>query len=115
MKHERLKISKIVEELMNYFFYMGAAEMSFKVKETEAYFEIYCKSDYKENSLKKLEKLVKLLNCTKHEELEEFYWTLAGDCDVANELSLVGMMIDKATVNYSLDGDIEVTLYRNKP
>ncbi len=114
MKHERLKVSKIVEELMNYFFYMGATEFNFNVQETEDQFKIYCKSNYKENSLKKLEKLVKLLNCTKHEELEEYYWTLTGDCDVANELSLVGMMVDEATVRYSEGEDVEIVLYRYK-
>jgi hypothetical protein len=114
VKHDRLKISKIVDELMNYCFYMGSTNIHVDVQETDEFFKIYCKCDYKDSNLKKVEKMVKLLNCTKHEELEEYYWTLTGDCDVANELSLVGMMTDEATVKYSEGQDIEITLYRYK-
>lgn len=114
MKHTRLKISKIVDELMNYCFYMHATDIQINVKETEKFFMIYCKSNYHESSLKKVEKLVKLLNCTKHEEMEEYYWTLAGDCDVSNELSLVAMMTDEAVVRYSEGEDLEITLYKYK-
>ncbi len=114
MKHARLKISKIVDELMNYCFYMDATDIQINVKETDEYFKIYCKSDYHDQSLKKLEKLVKLLNCTKHEEMEEYYWCLAGDSDVANELTLVGMMTDEAVVRYTEGQDVEITLYKYK-
>lgn len=116
MKHTKLKISKIVDELMNYFFYMGASDIQINVQETNEYFKIYCKSNYSagDKSLKKVQKLVKLLNCTKHEDMEEYYWTLAGDCDVSNELSLVGMMTDEAVVRYTEGEDVEITLYKYK-
>lgn len=114
MKHERLKISKMVSELMNYLFYMGASNINIDFKDTEEYYKIIAKSNYEEGSQKKIDKLVKLLNSAKREELEEYYWTLTGDCDVANELSLVGMMCDKAEVNLNSYDEIEINLYRYK-
>jgi hypothetical protein len=113
MKHERLKISKMVGELMNYLFYMGATNINIDFKETESRFEIICKSNFQEDASKKIEKLTKLLKSNKREEMEEYYWALVGDCDVANELSLVGMMVDESEVQYE-GSEIKISLYRYK-
>jgi hypothetical protein len=113
MKHERLKISKMVGELMNYLFYMGATDINIDYKDTDTRFEIICKSSFEGESSKKIEKLTKLLKSNKREEMEEYYWALTGDCDVANELSLVGMMVDESRIQY--DGNyIEISLVRYK-
>lgn len=114
MKHESLKISKMVAELMNYLFYMGASDINIDFKESEEYYKITAKSNYEEGSEKKVEKLTKLLDSPKHEEIEEYYWTLTGDCDVSNELSLVGMMCDKYKVNFEDGNKIQIVLYRYK-
>ena len=45
--------------------------------------------------------------------MEEYYWALVGDCDVANELSLVGMMVDEAEVQHE-GSEIKISLYRYK-
>ncbi len=113
MKHERLKISKMVGELMNYLFYMGATDINIEYKETEDCFRIICKSNFQEDASRKIEKLTKLLKSNKHEEVEEYYWALTGDCDVANELSLVGMMVDESKVEFE-DKEIKIILYRYK-
>lgn len=114
MKHERLKVSKMVGELMNYLFYMGATDINIDFKETNTRFEIICKSNFEEEDApKKIEKLTKLLKSNKREEMEEYYWALVGDCDVANELSLVGMMVDESEIQYE-NKDIKITLYRYK-
>jgi hypothetical protein len=113
MKHERLKISKMVGELMNYLFYMGATNINIDFKETESCFEIICRSNFQGDASKKIEKLTKLLKSNKREEMEEYYWALVGDCDVANELSLVGMMVDESEVQCEGE-DIKITLYRYK-
>jgi hypothetical protein len=113
MKHERLKVSKMVAELMNYLFYMGSTYIDIKYQETDEYYEIICKSNFEHDCEKKIEKLNKLLKTSKREEMEEYYWTLTGDSDVANELALVGMMVDKCKVQYE-GNDIKITLYRYK-
>ena len=40
MKHERLKISKMVAELMNYLFYMGATDINIDFKIGDKYIKI---------------------------------------------------------------------------
>jgi hypothetical protein len=113
MKHEGLKISKMVAELMNYLFYMGATDININLSQTEEYYELVCMSNFEGDSSKKIEKLTKLLKVNKREEMEEYYWALTGDCDVSNELSLVGMMVDESKIQ--CEGEhIKITLYRYK-
>ena len=92
---------------------MGATDISMELQEKDEYYKIYFKCNYTENNEEKIEKMVKYLKVDKQEEMEEYYWELAGDCDVDSELSLVGMMTDKADINISED-TIEVMLYRYK-
>lgn len=113
MKHYKKRVSKIVDELITYFFAMGATDINMDLQETDDYYKIHFKSNYTENNEEKIEKMVKYLKCEKQEEMEEYYWELAGDSDVDTELSLVGMMTDKAEINIGED-IIEVILYRYK-
>lgn len=113
MKHNKKRISKIVDELVTYFFTMGATDMNINLKEKKDYYKIFLKSNYTTKDKAKIEKLIKYLKCDKQEEMEEYYWELTGDCDVDTELTLVGMMTDKAEINIEED-TIEVVLYRYK-
>lgn len=98
---------------MNYLFYMGATEVDIKYRETAEQFEILCRSNFDDDAERKIEKMKRLLSVEKHEEMEEYYWALAGDCDVANELPLVGMMVDESRVRHE-GSMIEIALYRKK-
>ncbi|WP_432403929.1 hypothetical protein [Wukongibacter sp. M2B1] len=113
MKHNKKRISKIVDELITYFFTMGATDINIDLKEKSDYYKIFLKCNYTIKDNKKIEKLVRYLKCDKQEEMEEYYWELAGDCDVDTELTLVGMMTDKAEIDIGED-TIEVVLYRYK-
>lgn len=99
---------------MNYFFYMNATDININIRETEQHYEIICKSNYKDETQKKINKFMKLINCKKYEEIEEYYWNLTGDCDVANELSLIAMMADKVDVQIKDNAEMEVVIYRYK-
>lgn len=115
MKHTRFKISKMVDELITFFFSIGATNINVNVQETDELFEIYLKSNFSSNTPKeKINELCKLLKSGKREEMEGYYWYLAGDSDVDTELSLVGMMVDSCSINYNEDNDIEITLRRYK-
>lgn len=113
MKHTKKRISKIVDELVTYFFSMGSTNMNIKVKEEPSQFIIYLKSDYSKDANEKIDKLVRYLECAKQEEMEEYYWELTGVCDVDTELTLVGMMTDEVEIDIDED-TIEIKLYRNK-
>lgn len=114
MKHNKLRITRIVEELMNYFFSLGTTNISVNVNEDEKKYRILFRCNCENCTEEKIDDISRLLKCGKNEEMEEYYWTLTGECDSDSELSLVGMMIDDSEINFIPGEGIEITLYRNK-
>ena len=113
MKHIKKRVCKIIDELITYFFVIGATNIDINLQEKEDHYKILLRGNYTTKDKSKIEKLVKYLKCDKQEEMEEYYWELAGESDVDTELTLVGMMTDNAEINISEDM-IEVVLYRYK-
>ena len=113
MKHYHKRITKIVDELINYLFSMGATDTSVNIKDIENHYKISFESNYEKGMDEKIDKLIKYLNCPRQEEMEEYYWELTGDCDVNTELSLVGMMVDEVEVSF-VEGKIQIVLHRYK-
>lgn len=113
MKHDKKRIAKIVDELITYFFSMGATDININLKEEKECYKISLKCNYSCTDQGKIDKLIKYLKCEKQEEMEEYFWELTGDCDVDTELTLVGMMTDEAKVSCG-DHQIEVNLIRYK-
>lgn len=114
MKHYKKRVAKITDELITYCFSMGAKDINIDVKITKEHYRIHLITNFAKNAKKKVDKLIELLNSPKHEELEEYYWELTGEGDVDNELSLVGMMVDKFVVDHQEDDTIELTLLKKK-
>ncbi|WHH60128.1 hypothetical protein [Petroclostridium sp. X23] len=113
MKHQRKRVSKIVDELITYLFSIGATDINVNIQERLDDYKISLRSNYTKDKNKKVYKLLKALQTPKQEEIEEYYWELAGDSDVGTELSLIGMMIDKVEVDLNTDF-LEIILYRNR-
>lgn len=113
MKHEIKKISKIVDELMTFCFQNEATDMTIAVKERADYFKIKMIVDNIAFSDERVVHLEEYLNGGRQLEIEEYYWELAGECDLDTELCLVGMMVDKAEVSHT-DNSLSIILYRNK-
>ncbi|WDV46864.1 hypothetical protein PV797_03990 [Clostridiaceae bacterium M8S5] len=114
MKHTKKRISKIVDELSTYLMSIGADDITVNIKNEKTRYKISAKSNYvKENNQKKIDKLIKCINCPKQEEMEEYYWELAGECDVDTELTLISMMVDKIKLDID-DKNISIVLYKNK-
>lgn len=113
MMHNEKKLANIVEELTMFFFTIGAAKVqsSIWIEEDQGCIELT--SDYKAEYRDRLDSLEEYFNEPKNEGLVDFYWELAGSGDPgeANQLLLVGMMIDKAEVEIS-DDKATVRLYR---
>lgn len=114
MKHNKLRITRIVEELMNYFFSMGVTEISVNINEDEKRYSIFFRCNWGNCSKETIDEVTRLLKCGKNEEMEEYYWALTGECELDSELSLIGMMIDESDINYTQGEGVEITLYRNK-
>ncbi|ERJ13472.1 hypothetical protein [Haloplasma contractile] len=113
MKHAKKRLLKIVDELLNYFFLMGATNLNVNVKEEKEQYVIFFEGNYKKKHKKKIDRLVRCLEFAKQEDMEEYFWELAGDCDLDSELSLVGMMTDDIEIDIG-DEIIKMKLIRYK-
>lgn len=114
MKHCNKRVSKIVDELLTYFLNLHATDISTRIQNLADQYKISITGDCKDLNDAEVQRLNRLLNTPQHEEMEEYYWELTGDCDVDSELALLGMMTTKAEINYQPGQAIEIILYRAK-
>jgi hypothetical protein len=113
MKYERLVVSRIVGELMNFFFSMGAHDFSSHVIRNETGFEICIESDYSGNPSSKIREMTRLLRMPRAREMEEYSWSLSGDISTGQEIYLVGIMTDTVSVEHDEEtGRVRITLTR---
>jgi len=113
MDHEIKKISKIIDELITFFLLHGTDKMNVSIESTEECYKIHIDCNNINCSDKKVQLLNNYLNSPRQPEVEEYYWELTGESDIAPELSLVGAMIDKAEIDFK-GTSISITLYRYK-
>lgn len=113
MKHDKLKISRMSEELINYLFSIGAGEISINIKEDDTKYIISAECKKVILSEEESKRIKRIFKIEKSEEMEEYYWCLAGESDVDTELSLLSMMADKSSIAYD-DEVLSIVLYRNK-
>ncbi|WP_026895498.1 hypothetical protein [Clostridiisalibacter paucivorans] len=113
MKHEIKKVSKILDELTTFFFTKGAKNIDVSISDQDEYFKISCKVDNIDCSDFRVKKISELLNQPRQPEMEAYYWELTGECDTDTELSLVGMMVDKAEISFK-GVSLSIVLYRYK-
>lgn len=105
MIHEEKKVAKIVEELMMYFFAVGADEINSGIVCHDNHVTITFRANYHPDYQHKLQSLNKYLNETKNDGIEDIYWELAGSGDPGetSQLLLIGMMVDRAEIE--MDGE----------
>lgn len=112
MKHTDQRNIKIVTELMGFCYKHGSFNVHIDINKKYEKIIIYIKAQISFISQENLELLEKSLNTPRCHEMEEYYWNLTGDNDTGTELTLVGMMIDEANINY-VDGNyLEILLTR---
>ena len=113
MKYERLVVSRIVSELMNFFFSMGAQDFTSHVTRDESGFEMHIESDYSGNRSSKIREMTRLLRMPRAREMEEYSWSLSGDISTGQEIYLVGIMTDTVSVEHDEEaGRVCITLTR---
>lgn len=104
MKFRFEKLTRIISELLTYCHQLGAVDYDahMDTQDGVVHIHICCTipTFISERTLKELETE---LNRTRQHEIEQNYWGLSGDMEPGNELTLVGMMVDKAIV--TRDGD----------
>ena len=114
MNHEEKKVAKIVEELTNYFFQIGADKISTEIeKMNEGVVKIQFHSNYNLEYEESIQIFEDWLNEPKNEALEDIYWELAGsgDTEKSSQLLLISMMIDSYEIEKH-ENEIDLVLYK---
>ena len=101
MKLKLEKNLKIINEMVTYFKKLGNKNihLDFNSDETKSHFLI--SGDVANISTEKLNQLNTILNRPRHQEVEECYGQLGGESEVECELTLIGVMVDSAKVEYN--------------
>lgn len=113
MKYEIQKISKIVEEIIDFFYSHSTKKVNISIEETQDSFIIEVQSDHINCNSDNVKRLKDLLNVQRQREMEEYYWQLAGNDLDGDEYNLVGMMIDESYIDY-IAPSLKVKLVRYK-
>ena len=113
MKFKTEKNLKIVNELITYFHTFGNSNVHIDLSSdgNTSYFTI--SGEVESISQKELDNLNSILSIPRQHEVEQYYWNLGGECEFDSELSLVGMMINKAKVTY-IDNILTIRLVREE-
>ncbi len=111
MRHEIKKVCRIVDELTTLLLSKDTNEVDFKIV-TQPDRSIINIVDYNtrfEDAY--IDHLRLTLNRQRQTEIEEYYWQLTGETDSDDEITLVGAMIDTATIE-KRDGNLYIQLIR---
>ena len=112
MKHEKMRIIKILDEIISFSFKKDATDMNINIRFDEEKFIIQFKDNSKEVTQEEIDEIEELINVDRQPEMEEYYWELIGQQDYADEFTLVGLMADKANIDYDPETGMSLTLYR---
>ncbi|HKL76356.1 MAG TPA: hypothetical protein VJ881_09850 [Halanaerobiales bacterium] len=113
MKHEKMKLVKLLDEILCFSFIHDATEMNINIKMDDEKYIIQFKDNSKGVSKERIENIKEMINVEKQPEMEEYYWELVGQQDYNDEFTLVGLMSDKASIHYDPEKGLSLTLYRN--
>ncbi len=111
MKHEIKKICKIIDEMTTLLLRDDTNTVDFKIKKMDDRTVISI-VDYDTNySEKEVNDLIECFNVQRQREVEEYYWQLVGECDNDSELTIIGVMIDSASIEVR-DNNMYIELVR---
>lgn len=101
MKFKFEKNLKIINELMTYLHKLGCNDIHVNIctKENSTIFLLW--GETPNLNEENFQILVNTLNIQRQHEIEEYYWNLLGEYETDNQLSIIGMMIDKAEVTFN--------------
>lgn len=93
---------RIISDLVSFCHYYGGQEFTMAMKhdvdKSTTHMLVTCNLPDMEQRW--LDELSRKLNSHRQREVEQDYWELSGESEMSGELTLVGMMIDKAMVEY---------------
>ena len=113
MKYYFERNLKIINELMTYLHKLGAKDINVTLQRNDSCITFLVWGEINNIDSSELDDLTTILNTERQHEVEESYWNLGGEGESEGELSLVGMMIDKAEITYS-NNTLTFKIYRNE-
>lgn len=111
MTYEKQKIARIANALVEYFLSHNAKGLTLSILEDEKQISILLQIVHVTLSDKSMDELKHYLYMERQEEMEEYYWHLLGNDSETEEISLIGMMVDEATVT-SVPPSLTIELIR---
>ncbi len=112
MRHEIKKITKIVDEVITFCMCaFGATNTEVSIERAPGEYRVRFLFQGVSINTAELSDLEKTMAVGRNPELEDYYWQLAGETESSNELELIAMMSDSATVEYH-DGILNIALTR---
>ncbi|ONI39579.1 hypothetical protein AN639_05945 [Candidatus Epulonipiscium fishelsonii] len=103
MRHEIKKIAKITDELTTFFLKYHAKEMEIKLEEIDQGKIISLIAKQLDNIEEAIKNIKEHLSYERSIDMEEYYWKLADESECNDGLSLVGVMVDEASLDYSTE------------
>ena len=101
MSVELEKCSRIISEVLAYCNYFGGADFEMSLKHgTDGWTRMTVRCTAEELPEEALKNLDRSLNVHRQREVEQSYWELSGESEMASEITLAGIMVDRATVAY---------------
>ncbi|MDV4151493.1 hypothetical protein R0131_11710 [Clostridium sp. AL.422] len=113
MKYYFERNLKIINELMTCLYKLGSKDINVNLHKEDSGTCFLIWGQVNNVDRDTLDNLTTILNTKRQHEVEETYWHLGGECESDGELSLVGMMIDKAEISYS-NNILTLKIYRTE-
>ncbi len=111
MKHEIKKICKIVDEMTTLLLRDDTDVVDFKINRMKDRTVISIVDYNTRYTQKGVDDLIECFNVQRQREVEEFYWQLVGEADNDSEITVIGVMVDSATIELR-DNNMYIELIR---
>lgn len=113
MKHRKQRQTRMAQELLLFAYKYEAKEVKLNIKNVKNETFITIEAFDIKIEERTVRNIKKLLSVPRSVEMEEYYWNLTGESDTDHELSILGVMSDKANV-ISEPNYLKIELSRKK-
>lgn len=111
MRFEKKKLAKMIDELSSYCLAHDARTIKIELINRSDKHLLNLYAEGIKLSEKEFKSMSNKIKADREVEMEEYYWSLVGDCVTQDELSLVASMTDEAVAE--MEGDVlQVKLVR---
>ncbi len=112
MKDEYAKLTHIAAEMTNYFLRLKSKQIDFSINIYDSTSEVLITAKDIVLTTQQLEKLTTKLSNPRQQEIEGYYWNLAGGDHVEPELRLISAMTDLVEISSKQENGTVVKLRR---